>query len=86
MDFLHLFEIFVLFFNGRNGNAESLYLLTASLGLGSYKIVVECIGRSWINCSSFFSLPVALQSVKDLGRLTYRRFLKLFRHIVGLLG
>jgi hypothetical protein len=34
---------------------------------------------------SFFH-PVALQSLKDLGRLTYRSFLKLFRHIVGLLG
>jgi hypothetical protein len=33
---------------------------------------------------SFF--PVALQSLKDLGRLTYRRFLDLFRHMVGLLG
>jgi hypothetical protein len=33
----------------------------------------------------FFS-PVALQSLKDLGRLTYRRFLDLFRQMVGLLG
>jgi hypothetical protein len=33
----------------------------------------------------FFS-PVALQSLKDLGRLTYMRFLELFRHTVGLLG
>jgi hypothetical protein len=33
----------------------------------------------------FFS-PVALQSLKDLGRLTHRRFLELFRHMVGLLG
>jgi hypothetical protein len=32
----------------------------------------------------FFS--VALQSLKDLGHLTYRRFLELFRHMVGLLG
>jgi predicted component of type VI protein secretion system len=32
----------------------------------------------------FFS--VALQTLKDLGRLTYRRFLDLFRHMVGLLG
>jgi hypothetical protein len=32
----------------------------------------------------FFS--VAPQSLKDLGRLTYRRFLELFRHMVGLLG
>jgi hypothetical protein len=31
-------------------------------------------------------LPVALQSLKELGRLTYRRFLELFRHMVGLLG
>jgi hypothetical protein len=30
--------------------------------------------------------PPALQSLKDLGRLTYRRFLELFRHMVGLLG
>jgi hypothetical protein len=30
--------------------------------------------------------PVALQSSKDLGRLTYRRFLELFRHMAGLLG
>jgi hypothetical protein len=29
---------------------------------------------------------VALQSLKDLGHLTYGRFLKLFRHMVGLLG
>jgi hypothetical protein len=29
---------------------------------------------------------VALQSLKDLGRLTYRRFLELFRLMVGLLG
>jgi hypothetical protein len=32
----------------------------------------------------FFS--VSLQSLKDLGRLTYRRFLELFKHKVGLLG
>jgi hypothetical protein len=32
----------------------------------------------------FFSFSVALQSLKDLGRLTYRRFLELFRHMVGL--
>jgi hypothetical protein len=30
--------------------------------------------------------PVALQSLTDLGRLTYRRFLELFRHMIGLLG
>jgi hypothetical protein len=29
---------------------------------------------------------MALQSLKDLGRLTYRWFLELFRHTVGLLG
>jgi hypothetical protein len=39
------------------------------------RIVVMCL---------FF--PVALQSLKDLGRLTYRRFLELLRHMVGLLG
>jgi hypothetical protein len=30
--------------------------------------------------------PVALQSSTNLGRLTYRRFLELFRQMVGLLG
>jgi hypothetical protein len=34
--------------------------------------------------NNFF--PVALQSLNDLGRLTYRRFLELFIHILGLLG
>jgi hypothetical protein len=29
---------------------------------------------------------VALQSLKDLGCLIYRKFLELFRHMVGLLG
>jgi hypothetical protein len=29
---------------------------------------------------------MTLQSLKDLGRLTYRRFLELFRQTVGLLG
>jgi hypothetical protein len=32
------------------------------------------------------SFPVAPHSLKDAGRLTYRRFLDLFRHMVGLLG
>jgi predicted component of type VI protein secretion system len=30
--------------------------------------------------------PVALQSLKDPGRHTYRRFLELFKRMVGLLG
>jgi hypothetical protein len=38
-----------------------------------------------INLVIFF-FSVALQSLKDLGRLTYRRFLELCRHMVGLLG
>jgi hypothetical protein len=40
------------------------------------------------NCTVFLEtfFSVALQSFLDLGRLTYRRFLKLFRHTVGLLG
>jgi hypothetical protein len=40
---------------------------------------------SSLNMSIIF-FPVALQSLKYLGRLTYRRFLELFRHMVGLLG
>jgi hypothetical protein len=33
-----------------------------------------------------FVFSVALQSLKDLGRVTYKWFLELFRHTVGLLG
>jgi hypothetical protein len=33
----------------------------------------------------FFNFPMALQALKDLGRLTYRRFFELFRHMVGFL-
>jgi hypothetical protein len=36
--------------------------------------------------SQIHFFPVALQTLKDLGRLTYRRFLELFRHAVGLPG
>jgi hypothetical protein len=36
--------------------------------------------------NNIFFFPVALQSFLDPGRLTYRRFLELFRHMVGLLG
>jgi hypothetical protein len=35
---------------------------------------------------SLLSYTVALQSLKDLVRLTYTRFLRLFRQTVGLLG
>jgi hypothetical protein len=37
-------------------------------------------------CEETFFSSVALQSLKDPGRLTYRRFILLFRHMVGLLG
>jgi hypothetical protein len=43
------------------------------------------IGR-YAGSRMFFFLPVALQSLKDLGHLTYRRLLELFRQTVGLLG
>jgi hypothetical protein len=39
---------------------------------------------SFLKASVFFS--VTLQSLKYLGCLTYRRFLELFRYLVGLLG
>jgi hypothetical protein len=38
------------------------------------------------NYEDIFFFPVTLQSLKDLGRLTYRRFVELFKHMVGLLG
>jgi hypothetical protein len=43
-----------------------------------------CLG--WFVTRVIYISPVALQSLKDLGRLTYRRFLELFRHMVRLLG
>jgi hypothetical protein len=55
------------------------FILYKSLHAPTLKILLH------FNFSSFF-LSVALQSLKDLGRLTYRRFLELFRHTVGLLG
>jgi hypothetical protein len=44
---------------------------------------IQLLG-AYDNLITFF--PVALQSLKDLSRLTCRRFLELFRHMVGLLG
>jgi hypothetical protein len=45
----------------------------------------NCIIVSSIIYTLHFFSPVALQSLMNLGRLTYRRFLELFRHMVGLL-
>jgi hypothetical protein len=42
------------------------------------------IEMNYVYIYMFF--PVEIQSLNDLGRLTYRRFLELFRHMVGLLG
>jgi hypothetical protein len=55
----------------RNGAVENLSL--------------SCVIKRWYYRVPLF-YSVALQSLKDLGRLTYRRFLELFRHMVGLLG
>jgi hypothetical protein len=45
------------------------------------------LNKWWNSFKNYvFFPPVALQSLKDLGRLTFRRFLELFRHMVGLLG
>jgi hypothetical protein len=48
----------------------------------------ETVTVCWENGTNKFSYPpppTALLSLKDLGRLTYRR-LEVFRHMVGLLG
>jgi hypothetical protein len=58
--------------------ASSLILLIFLL------INAKCKPHLVLLFSFFFA--VALQSLKDLGRLTYRRFLELFRHMIGLLG
>jgi hypothetical protein len=50
----------------------------------NYILIVDL--TAWQVKTRFPLSPVALQSLKDLGRLTYRRFLELFRHMVGLLG
>jgi hypothetical protein len=49
---------------------------------------MKCIARCLRTETALyvFFFPLALQSLKDLGRLTYMRFLELLRHIVGLLG
>jgi hypothetical protein len=39
-----------------------------------------------ISCRALYFFSVALESLKVPGRLTYRRFLLLFRHMAGLLG
>jgi hypothetical protein len=39
--------------------------------------------RGYVEVALF---SVALQSLKDLGYLKYKRFLELFRHMIGLLG
>jgi hypothetical protein len=50
--------------------------------------IIMCIHLFGIPCIYIvnFFFPVDLQSLKDLGRLTYRRFLELFGHMVGLFG
>jgi hypothetical protein len=71
-------------------NSRSCMILTTNSRIlmvepkGSTSLITKSAlwKRSW---DTFF-FPVALQSLKDLGRLTYMRFLELFRHMVGLLG
>jgi hypothetical protein len=45
-----------------------------------------CLERSNKRRKRIITYSVALQSLKDLCRLTYMRFLELFRHMVGLPG
>jgi hypothetical protein len=40
----------------------------------------------FVSNSNYLFFPVALQSLKNPGRLTYKRFLELFRQMVELLG
>jgi hypothetical protein len=48
----------------------------------------DCFRDTWVRTGTSPGKRLAffLQSLKDLGRLTYRRFLELFRQMVGLLG
>jgi hypothetical protein len=63
-----------------SGLLTTLRFETASRLTGLYVHLTPPPGESCL------AVPVALQSLKDLGRLTYRRFLELFRHMVGLRG
>jgi hypothetical protein len=63
----------------------TFYVLeTAILAMVRNSEVVYC--KCNIGLVGIFFCSVALLSLKDLGCLTYRRFLELFRHMVGLLG
>jgi hypothetical protein len=59
-------------------------LCICTLQSGAAKLGAQTYEGIYIYIFFFFS--VALQSLKYLGRLTCRRFLELFRHMVGLLG
>jgi hypothetical protein len=82
----------------RSRNCSFMYSITCRLKCGDAPSRWKCncnrvlcrsssiaIKSPGILCIQLFFFPVALQSLKDPGRLTYRRFLELFRHMVGLL-
>jgi hypothetical protein len=62
-------------YRSSESNYEVLDVILKHSGKFTFYIIVY---------NAFF--PMALQSLNDLGRLTYRKFLELFRHMVGLLG
>jgi hypothetical protein len=73
-------------------SVHTSFIILLSQAGGGKKI--KCITFGWKNrgkihpslqLHNFFFL-VALQSLKDLDRLTYRRFLELFRHMIGFRG
>jgi hypothetical protein len=88
---LHLQLIFHCPIYGLPNTPNTFILKTATAvfveTLENLQHSAQIIPESWryIDNQSPPSPPVALQSLKDLGRLTYRRFLELFRHMVELL-
>jgi hypothetical protein len=56
------------------------------LNVGKIITIMSLSAKLWVLTLIIYFFPVALQSVKDLGRLTCRRILELFRHMVGLFG
>jgi hypothetical protein len=77
--YVHIF----IWKDARNLWQTSCIYITAFCIFIYHRPTWACLCRYW--CCLFF-FPVALQSLKDLGRLTYKWFLELFRHMVGLLG
>jgi hypothetical protein len=80
-------RVFTLFFCDLLFIGFLIYMIRVQIWLYIILFAKTTYFRSvFVSLSIPVPVPVALQSLKDLCRLTYRRFLELFRHMLGLLG